>query len=300
MSTIPDAELDSFGSNAPVHRIDGSSTFVPVAELGASSYRQSFPNGAQLDALLVNKGSDILVVGLHGATNRETTTLPRYERLRSINAHNVSAMYFADPSLWLDPRLQLAWYTGWDELDISRLVADWIEVTARTIGAERVVVTGASGGGFAALQIAAHLPDSLALAFNPQTDIAAYRINGVSFGAQLEYVRVLWPKVHRSFAHWKDIRNPEWAAVAPLRLSAVRNYELPTKNYVHIVQNVNEFHMEDHFVPFVASMARAGIGYRLNTTLYEGGNVHNPPPNEVYERELANAVLDARALPRIT
>lgn len=203
MRTLAIDDLDEWGSNAPRVEFINEREFYPAEEVGASSYRSIFSNGARLDALLINKNSDVLVVGLHGATNRETTLLPRYERLRSIGRHPVSAMFFADPSLWLDERLQLAWYTGCDCHDISKTVAEWISVTANRIGARHIVISGASGGGFASLQVPSHLPGSLALAFNPQTDISAYRINGESFGAQLEYVRVLWPDVYANLKHGK-------------------------------------------------------------------------------------------------
>lgn len=297
MATIPLEDLDEFGANAPRTNYDSADEFAPPADLGVSEHRLTYPNGAHLDALLVNRAAGLLVVSLHGATNRANTQLPRYERLRSLNAHDVSALYVGDPALWLDDRLQLAWYTGWVDVDLHEVIAQWVSAAARKIGAKRIIITGASGGGFAALQVAAHVPGSLALAFNPQTDITEYRVNGEFYGAQHDYVRTLWPNILAEYPTPAALRDSSWGDPIRERVSAVARYSRPTKNYIHFVQNVNEFHMEEHFDPFVRAVIGAGAGYRLHAVLYEGGTMHNPPPQDVFERELNSAICALPALP---
>src|SRR5699024_11561470 len=90
--------------------------FEPSSELGVSKYRARLPRDVHLDALLVNQGSDVLVVALHGATTRDKE-LPRFEFFRTLRKTEFSSMYFTDPALYLAERIELAWYTGWLELD---------------------------------------------------------------------------------------------------------------------------------------------------------------------------------------
>ncbi|MFD2026051.1 heparinase II/III domain-containing protein [Promicromonospora aerolata] len=115
-----------------------------------------------------------LVVSLHGALNRATTRLPRFERLRSLRALQTNVVAFADPTLDLDPASSLSWYLGTRSVDLHVKIAEVIRTVAEQIGAERIVLTGTSGGGFAALQVGAHLPVSAVVAASPQTDILRY------------------------------------------------------------------------------------------------------------------------------
>lgn len=158
--------LDLFGTNAPVRKVENIFNFIPESGLGAVRYRGEIEPEVYLDAIIANKGSDILVVGLHGAVDRVKTQLPRFERLRSVLGEDVSSMFFSDASLWKADNLQLAWYTGWEGVDEHQIVADWAVAAANAIGAKKIIFTGSSGGGFAALQISSLVPKSLSLAFN--------------------------------------------------------------------------------------------------------------------------------------
>ena len=189
-------ELQGGGQNAPITTVNSIESFEPDSALGASRYRHTLDNGAHFDALLVNKRADVLVVSFHGATDREKNTLPRFERLRSFLGHDVSSMYFADPALWINHKnyFQLAWFTGWEGFDAQRVAAEWALKAARAIGATRILFTGASGGGFVALQVSALIPGSVALSFNPQTSIYGYLALGYAWGAQKNYRNVVWPE----------------------------------------------------------------------------------------------------------
>ena len=115
-----------------------------------------------------------LVVALHGALNRLKTELPRFERTRSLADLGVNVMAFADPTLDLDPSLSLGWYLGTRNIDLVPVIAEVIERVVQQQGIERVVLLGTSGGGFASLATALHLPGSTVLAMSPQTDVRRY------------------------------------------------------------------------------------------------------------------------------
>lgn len=290
-------ELDAFGWNAPLRVVENAFQFSPDPCDGAVRYRAELAPGIPIDALVANKGSEVLIVGLHGAVNRTTTELPRFERLRSILDLDVSSMYFSDPSLWKSDALQLSWYTGWDELDGHQLIAYWAVAAAQAVGAKRIIFTGSSGGGFAALQIASLVPNSLAVAFNAQTDIAQYRVNGESYGVQRLYVETVWPQIAATFQTAKDIEDSSWAEGVGERLSAVKRYSRPTSNYVFFIQNTDEFHAEDHFRPFLEAAAHGGNLDRIKTSVYEGGPIHNPPTQRIFDENIRKAVAWSETLP---
>lgn len=297
----PDA-LETGGLNAPQVAVQDFRDFKPSSQEGAVRYRAPLNGGAEnLDALVINRNSDILIVGLHGAVNRLNTQIPRFERLRSVmNMGSVSGMFFGDPALWKAEDLQLSWYTGWDGFDGHQAVADWTVAAAKAIGASRILFTGSSGGGFAALQISSLVPGSMAVAFNAQTNIAEYRVNGQGYGVQRTYVSVVWPSIAETFTSSADIENPEWAKPIGPRSSAVAKYSSPQMNHVFIVQNTDEFHHEDHYLPFLAAASVGGNGDRLRTKLYQGGVVHNPPTQAIFEEALAEAIAWAESLPSTT
>ncbi|ASN39641.1 hypothetical protein CGQ24_11850 [Arthrobacter sp. 7749] len=294
---MPLEALDVFGTNAPEYIIEEVSDFNPVPDTGAVRYRAELEPEVFLDAMVINKQSDILVVGFHGALNQEKAQLPRFERMSTIRGYEVSSMFFGDPSLWKSKDLQLSWYTGWDGVDVHRIVADWAVAVARAIGAKKIMFTGSSGGGFAALQISSLVPGSMALVFNAQTDIAQYRVNGEGYGPQRAYVNIVWPEIARSFTSNGDIQNPAWADAVGDRSSAVERYSSPTENHVFIVQNTEEFHNEDHYLPFLAAAERGENLGRVKTKTYLDGPMHAQPRAPMFIETLEEALTWAETLP---
>lgn len=117
---------------------------------------------------------DILVVRLHGAINRQKFTLPVFRGLTVADESPQAMLVIQDPSLDLDANMNLSWYLGTKSVDGHALVADLIEEVRLALGVKRVILTGSSGGGFAALHLSALLADSMAVVFNPQTDLRFY------------------------------------------------------------------------------------------------------------------------------
>jgi len=287
MHAIDPETLELGGLNAPLLECEGVPPRLPA---GALRLRWMPRPGVPLDALVVNKGTEALVVSLHGALDRGKTTLPRFERLRLLADFPVTTVYFADPTLHLDDELPLAWYTGWDEYDAQRDIASRISQIAEATDAKRVILTGSSGGGFAALQISALLPDSIAVAFNAQTDIRNYKADGVFFYAQRFYVRAAWPRV------WEQLEPPEmveigtWDRTLDDRVSALQRYARPVSNRVYIVQNADEFHHADHFLPFV-KVARAAGNDIVALTVHEGAK-HVVPSGSLFRNTLKRVLRD--------
>lgn len=285
MQIVGVQDLVQGGGNAPIN---------PFYDLDATPkdtaarLQRSLPGGHPFDSLVVNRGTSTMVVALHGATNRESTILPRFEWLRSMLDLNVTSVFFGDPTLHLSPRLSLAWYTGWDMIDVHSEIALESTRIAEALGVSRIIFMGASGGGFAALQTSALLPGSEALAFNAQTDIARYRVNGEFWGAQRDYIATVWPRVWESQGGPEEFKNGRWAEQVDDRVSALRRYSIPRPNLVHLVQNEEEFHYEDHFLPFMEIANAAGNAVEPHTNLE--GHLHNPPRSETFQKHI-RAVL---------
>lgn len=245
------------------------------AGLGLSRYRIPVAS-MRVPALLSRKRSDVLAVSFHGATLRSKYRLPRFEWFRTLERAGYSALYLSDPTLDLDPRLELAWYTGTAEVDLYPALGDLVGRAARAVGASRVVLFGSSGGGLAAVQVATYVPGSVAVPFNPQTAIGAYLVNGTRTSAQRAYVTRVMPQLMPGDG---DLVGGGWATPLGDRASAVLRYRRPQPNRVLFMSNINDTHHDqEHRAPFVAAATAGGNGDRLRVNRYEGPAHHNPPP----------------------
>src|SRR5699024_4027987 len=102
-------------------------------------------------------------------------TLPVLSGLGISGAVDANRVFISDPSLVLDEDLMLAWYAGnHRQPNLQEVLTNIIGKIAQGLDSKKLVFFGGSGGGFASLYFASHFEDSLALVFNPQTDIAKY------------------------------------------------------------------------------------------------------------------------------
>lgn len=291
MHTIPIEELELGGLNAPVNDFDELvSGAVPNGH--ATRLQKTLDEGIPLDALVVARGTSALVVSLHGAIDRATTRLPRFERLRMLLEHNVSLVCFGDPTLQLSEGIPLAWYTGWRGLDVHAEIAYRLKRIAEMLGASKIILTGSSGGGFAALQISSFIEGSVALAFNAQTSIAEYRVDGVAWGVQRGYVQTVWDDIWQKLDPPGRVEDGAWVEGIEDRVSAVKRYSSKVANRTYIVQNEEEFHYREHFLPFLAAALAAGNDVLPSTN--REGTRHNPPHAQTFHTELSR-VLELEA-----
>ncbi|WP_156969845.1 hypothetical protein [Knoellia subterranea] len=229
VTPIPNQVVDELAGLVPVCDVDDVVKFEPSPLPGATRYKCELASALPLEALLLNAQSDTLVVSFHGALNRETYELPRFERLKSLRETGFSSLYFADPGFHQDPRLQPTWFAGTVDVDLYPLLADWTISAARSIGARRVIFSGSCGGGFAALQVSALVPQSFALAFNPQTAISKYLDGGSSYGAQRGFVDLAMPSLApNGFGSLES--DVDWAAPLGDRLTVLQRYSVPRGN----------------------------------------------------------------------
>ena len=296
MTTMPFDQLDKFGLEAPITGVADVNRFEPSREVGASRYRHTFEGGRHLDALLVNRSSGTLIVTFHGALNRKTFKLPRFERIATTAPFGHSMMFFADPTIWSDPTFELAWFTGWKDQEVQPLIADWALRAARAVGATRIIFTGSSGGGYAALQVSSLVPGSVCLAFNPSTSIHGYLAGGTSFSTQRKYVEVLYPELAKGNIWAMDFTD-DWASDLGDRMSVRKRYATPRQNYVIYADNPNDFHHDIDLPALTTAMTRAGTIDRLRVHTYDGPHRHTPPSPAEFNTAMAEALAWSQELP---
>lgn len=198
-------------------------------------------------------------------------------------------MLLADPCLHMSAALELAWYTGWRGVDLPRDMARWIGLSAEAIGAERIVLTGSSGGGFAALMLASLLPDSVAVLFNPQVDISLYEVDGPHpHSAKRAYLRHVWPDLAEQLDVERFDFRTDWAAPIAHRTSAVARFAELRETRILYVSNRNDTHHHDVHL----SALRDALGSdpeRFRTMVHDGPHGHHPPSREVFDEALRYA-----------
>lgn len=247
-------------------------------ELGVSKYEFGLPGNLVLPALLINQGSDTLLVCLHGASNRDNFNIPRFEWMRTVRELPYNALFFSDPGLDLHPRISLSWYTGTFGVDLYPILGEMIQRAVAASGSRRVIILGSSGGGFAALQTAPYVPGAVALPFSPQTSISGYFVGREGLGAQRMYLRVVMPELKPDVpleGLWPDV---DWAEPLGPRLSACVRYAEAQSNSVVYMQNRNDVtHMEQHYAPFREVVTSSPNRDRVKFHMQDGPKRHNPP-----------------------
>lgn len=147
----------------------------------------------------------------------------------------VNRLLISDPSLYLDIELRLGWYAG--NKYQPNLQDDISRVIKHLTNGQRVVLFGASGGGFAALEQSLRLQGGVtAVVSNPQTNIFNY-YKTVSDN----YLSVAW-----------GIKDSD---LIPFTSSVVTGYREKVDAKVLYLQNSGDtYHVSRHMIPFMDSL----------------------------------------------
>lgn len=223
-----------------VVRLRDLDDFRPCSLDPARIYLVPIGDGMELGFFVRLKGTETLRACLAGAKSPSNPDGHVFPMVALSEEWGDSAVLFSDPTLTLRPTNRLSWYLGTPGVDPHDAMERIIRRVAASERTKRLFVTGASGGGFASMRLAARFEHAVALAVNPQTDVFRYARGPLALTLQ-----AAWPG-------WTRDRileeHPE-----RFRLADVYNDQsLARANLVHCVQNTGDrAHVETHLKPFL-------------------------------------------------
>ncbi|AYG44020.1 tetratricopeptide repeat protein [Pseudomonas sp. Leaf58] len=226
-------------------------------------------NEARFDCLFHEKSdTEYLYVFLNGSRGEDLNSfaaIPRFGRWSWHQLFNGSTLFIEDPMLYKYDTLNLGWYYGTTDEDYLESTLNIVKSVQKKISAAKVVFYGSSGGGYAALQLAARLPNSFAISINPQTQLCKWG-SAPSFTEHTEIDLTGHDKFLRNFAG-----------------EAVMNNN--TSKYFVIQNALSHDDCSDHFLPFCTQVghdANYGLSTSANilTWLYSTPGGHNSTDNK--------------------
>lgn len=195
----------------------------------------------EYDFLFSTGEKDRLFVFLSGDAPRHKFQPPVFQRwswAKTVPGHFLA---ISDPILKLSDDIGLGWYIGTQDRDPTETLMALIAKVAASVevAPQDIYFYGSSGGGFAALRLAARTPGSTAIVINPQIVVTDYASRGVQ--------RFL-------DRHFGGLSPSEAIRAYPDRFSVLPQCgELSERNNVLYVQNtLDDHHLKAHFKPFAA------------------------------------------------
>lgn len=238
MVQTPKNAVDKAGANSleKLERISLESCAIP-RELRRGLY--SYTVDPFCYEFIYNPGEENrLFVLLSGYADRERLTPPIFQRWSWQRYFPGHCLYIADPSLHLDKNLGLAWYVGTKKASVLPSLVELITQVAERIGVDSndIILYASSGGGFAALKLAALMPEVTSVVINPQTDITRYDNRSVE-----RFLRICFEGAKREEAR----------LAYPERLSVFADIDRLRNSKIVYAQNlIDPHHISDHFLPF--------------------------------------------------
>lgn len=222
---------------------------------------------------------ETLTVLFHGAIDRGRTRLPMFQRWRFQTELGAGpTMSIADPTLDLTADLRLAWYLGTDGTDLTPIIADTVTTVASALGVKNIVLVGNSGGGFAALQVGAHIDEAVVVAMSPQTDLR-------------QYVPRLTRLVYESALGRTGDPTTSSLIQRISVLDRMRGTGKVPRTY--IVSNTGDaFHVSKHEKPLLKGLQASGHDGRASVIDFDLGNGHRSLSNDQY-REMLTGIYES-------
>jgi hypothetical protein len=252
---------------------------VPIGEFAGKQIHYDF-------MLTVRPGTGLLC-HFHGNAPREGIDLPIFTGLGVTSSIATSMFVPSDPVLALDASLSLAWHFGCEGIPLQAITVSIVKKLQAILQAPRVVAWGGSGGGFAAIRVAKDVPNAIALAWNPQTNIAKYVKESVS-----RYLRIAFPTnaVGGTFPSDRE----QWPSLCTEEF--VAGYQ----GRILYLQERTDWHVGAHLGPFVASFCGKELRNITKASNFAGfvteqlylhlghwGDGHIPPSKDVLARLLS-------------
>lgn len=227
-------------------------------------------HGSLLELWVHDRGASTTLVLFHAAVDLSAFTLPVFTGVNLGAELEANLVFISDPCL--DLGISTTWFTGDQKRPLQKDLVDILAHVQKELGARHLMFYGASAGGFASMFYSHAFPGSLAIASNPQTNIADFYPEHVT-----AYENAAW-----------DGALAEAAAVTNL----CGLYEESFPNTVIYLQNTcDAMHVENHMRPWDARVrTQQEVGGRLAYCLDDWDEGHQPPPFFLVEAILKSAV----------
>lgn len=251
----------------PAQPIEADAFYASLRARTAHGVSTIALDGGELPVSVQLRDSPALVFTFSGAVDRTTQTLPRFSATSLADYVPATVIALADPTLSHSEELTLAWYAGHEGFELQKMLPDILGRMIESLGATRVAFAGSSGGGYAALYYSWHIPDSIAVVSNPQTNLDRY-----IRAHRRRYITACWSG--------RDKDTP-LSTVIEHDLGPI--YAQQCENTVIYLQVASDFfHVKWHFSPFAATLPRDYMD-RLIVRMENWGNRgHHPVPTSIW------------------
>ena len=224
-------------------------------------------NDIPISISLLNNNEDILsidriIIFFHGAVDQKVRNLPVFEGRFSKDDFNSNSLVFsiADPSLRLNQELTSCWYTGDLFIKTPKLINLFIDHIKSFFNNFRLVFAGGSSGAFPALRHSFEHKDSIAVVYNPITNILKY-----------------FEKPKKSYFKycWNDnqVNN-----INDTILDLTSLYSNNLNNFVIYLQNASDYHLYHDAIPFLKNIKNFNRCYPV-IEVFDGFWGHLYPPH---------------------
>ena len=253
---------------------------VPIGQFAGKSINYDF--------MLSAERGTVLLCHFHANAPREgiNGTPPFFSGLGVTNGITASLFIPSDPVLVLDPNLTLAWHFGCDGVPLQAITVCIVKKLQTILQAPRVVAWGGSGGGFAAIRVAKDIASSIALVWNPQTDITKYLPDAVN-----RYLRIAFPTI--------ALNGTVPSGTEQFPSLCTEDFHDGYQGCILYLQERTDGHTKAHLTPFLASFCGKSLDDIAGASNFSGlvtdhlylhldhwGDGHVPPSKEVIAKLL--------------
>lgn len=135
---------------------------------------QRSPEVLPVDLLYIPRDDDRLLVGFHGAEDRRTLKLPKFQFVRSFMQRPESLLFVSDSTLLNGPKINIGWLAGNKDHHVGASVTEAVNSLVDANSYAETVLVGHSAGGFSAVLVGSQVPNSRAISINGQTVATEY------------------------------------------------------------------------------------------------------------------------------
>jgi hypothetical protein len=161
--------------NRPVYAYASLDDFLTARSLLDGIHAISY-HGVFIELNLHCRPSKAMLIFFNAAlaSRVDEVKLPIFSGAKALESTDTSILMVSDPGLYLDRKIRLAWYAGAAGIPLQKDLSQVLQHIQRVLAIERIVLYGASGGGFAALFYAPFLKNAIAVPCNPQINLLTY------------------------------------------------------------------------------------------------------------------------------